>query len=412
MSDVMFRAIPLAKGTIGNPLLLWAPSWTVLTFFLAGCVTAGMVFAGTASYARKESVQGYLSPGTGVVRIQSPRSGTLATLAVANGDQVEVGRELFTVDASTALADGRMLDTVLADALLQQVNMLRDQRNAEQERAKGEAAELAAQIAGGEAELSSLRVQRQLLAKRVDLAGQRFKALDALHRKHYLAEADYRAREEDWLSQRQSLAAHDQRISAQEHALDQLRARPERLTAETADRLARIDAALADLSRRQVEAVAQAVQAVRAPVSGRVTALQAALGQRVDGSRPVLTVIPNDVALKAELFVPSRAIGFIRAGQRVRLMFDAFPFERFGTYEGTVASVSETVFAPDEVLGTVRPQEPSYRVSVRLDRQTVDAFGREVALQPDMTVRADIILEQRSLLQWLLEPLLSLRGRM
>ena len=47
-----------------------------------------------------------------------------------------------------------------------------------------------------------------------------------------------------------------------------------------------------------------------------------------------------------------------------------------------------------------------------LHRQTVDAFGREVALQPDMTLRADIILERRSLIEWLLEPLLSVRHRM
>jgi hypothetical protein len=40
------------------------------------------------------------------------------------------------------------------------------------------------------------------------------------------------------------------------------------------------------------------------------------------------------------------------------------------------------------------------------------AFGREVPLQPDMTLRADIILEKRSLIEWLLEPLLSVRHRM
>ena len=42
----------------------------------------------------------------------------------------------------------------------------------------------------------------------------------------------------------------------------------------------------------------------------------------------------------------------------------------------------------------------------------MDAFGREVPLQPDMTLRADIILEKRSLIERLLEPLLSVRHRM
>ena len=57
-------------------------------------------------------------------------------------------------------------------------------------------------------------------------------------------------------------------------------------------------------------------------------------------------------------------------------------------------------------------KEPSYRIVVRLARQDVDAFGQSVPLQPDMTVKADIVLEERSILEWLLEPLFSARGRM
>jgi membrane fusion protein len=51
-------------------------------------------------------------------------------------------------------------------------------------------------------------------------------------------------------------------------------------------------------------------------------------------------------------------------------------------------------------------------VTVRLDRQAIDAFGREVPLQPDMTLKANIVLEGRSLVAWLFEPLISARGRM
>jgi membrane fusion protein len=64
------------------------------------------------------------------------------------------------------------------------------------------------------------------------------------------------------------------------------------------------------------------------------------------------------------------------------------------------------------VTGPVMLREPAYRVKVALARQSIDAFGREVALQPDMTLSADIILEKRSLLEWLFEPLFSARGRL
>ncbi len=55
--------------------------------------------------------------------------------------------------------------------------------------------------------------------------------------------------------------------------------------------------------------------------------------------------------------------------------------------------------------------ERVYRVTVAIDHQTIEAYGKAVPLQAGMTLTADIILEKRSLIQWLLDPLLSLRGR-
>jgi membrane fusion protein len=57
-------------------------------------------------------------------------------------------------------------------------------------------------------------------------------------------------------------------------------------------------------------------------------------------------------------------------------------------------------------------KEPVYRVDVKLDRQNVSALGKEIALRPGMLVSADILLERRTLLEWLFEPVLQLRGRL
>ena len=53
--------------------------------------------------------------------------------------------------------------------------------------------------------------------------------------------------------------------------------------------------------------------------------------------------------------------------------------------------------------------EPAYKVTAQLDRPDIEAYGRRITLQPDMLLKADIILERRSLLQWLFGPLLSIR---
>ena len=52
---------------------------------------------------------------------------------------------------------------------------------------------------------------------------------------------------------------------------------------------------------------------------------------------------------------------------------------------------------------------PGYRVTAALERPDIDAYGKTVMLQPDMLLKADIILEKRSLISWLTNPLRSVR---
>ena len=72
----------------------------------------------------------------------------------------------------------------------------------------------------------------------------------------------------------------------------------------------------------------------------------------------------------------------------------------------------KAILLPTEVDMPVSLTEPVYQVNVQLDQQQIAAYGEQVPLQAGMLLSADIVLEQRSLLSWLFEPLFSLRGRL
>jgi membrane fusion protein len=148
---------------------------------------------------------------------------------------------------------------------------------------------------------------------------------------------------------------------------------------------------------------------VRAPIAGRISTLQAALGRSIDPRQSQLSILPQDSVLQAELFVPTQAIGFVRPGQQVRILYDAFPYQHFGTYGGRVAGVARTMLTGADLQGPLSLQQPAYKVTVVLNRQDVNAYGGRVPLQPDMLLKADILLDRRSLLAWLLDPPLSAR---
>jgi membrane fusion protein len=402
------QAVQAATALGSAPSIPAAPiSWQALGAFLVGSTVALAVFLGTAEYARKETVTGSLVTADGTARVSAGREGTVSGLGIKEGDRVEAGQALLTIGSPNGLESGGSLHANLIPIIDEQIRLLREQIEADPARVANEMIRLEASIQSIRAQRDAITSQRNLQAERVGAADERRQILFQLYAKGDGTKAALQEQESVHIASRQKLADLDRQLASVEGELEQAQLKREQLPVQQNERLSQLRLSLADRARERIE-----LEVVRAPVAGKVTALQVSAGQIVDATRPLLTLVPESHQLRAELFVPSRAIGFIEPGQRVRLMVDAFPYQRFGTHGGTIETVSQAILAPNEVFGRVLLKEPSYRVTVRLDRQTVDAFGRQVALQPDMMVQADIVLERRSLMEWLLEPLHSIRRRM
>jgi membrane fusion protein len=402
-----------AMGEQSSVSLPVAPlSWRLLGGFVFACLAVVVLFLATAEYARKETAGGSLVAAGGAVRVSALRGGVVTELKVREGDRVAAGQPLFTVASRQGLEAGGTLDAAVLASLDTQTQVLRDQIASDPARMANETRRLDATIASVTAERDALIAQRKLMAERVQVTEERRNTIARLAQQGHTTRAALQEQDEALLARRQNLAEIDRDLAAAEKELGQTELLREQLPVQQAERLAQLRLNLADRERQRAEAQAQRAQVIAAPLAGRVTALQASPGQIVDPNKPLLTLLPDGASLLAELFVPSRAIGFVEPGQRVRLMVDAFPYQRFGTLSGSVETVSQAVLSPNEIIGRTVLNESAYRVTVRLDRQAIDAFGREVPLQPDMTLKADIVLEGRSLVAWLFEPLIGVRGRM
>ena len=169
---------------------------------------------------------------------------------------------------------------------------------------------------------------------------------------------------------------------------------------------------ISELQQTMVQEAAKRETIIRAPITGIVTNITVSSGQSVAADAAFATILPAGSKLQVELLVPTRAIGFVTKGKEVSLRYEAFPFERFGQYRGVIADVSQTVWSPGDKVGPLTVREPAYRITAKLDRQSVEAMGQEIPLRSGMLVNADILLEKRSLLEWIFEPVLQLRGRL
>jgi membrane fusion protein len=202
------------------------------------------------------------------------------------------------------------------------------------------------------------------------------------------------------------------RLAEQEAGLQDTRSRIDQLGFQQRTRLAEIAVQSGQIAQRLAVIGAGLMQVVSSPVDGRISALHVLDGQSVGSETLVMNIIPQGSRVYAELLVPGRSVGMLDPGQAVDLRFDAYPFEKFGIQQATVEQVARSLLLPDDARFPVAVHEPVYRVRARLHRQSIDVEGDARSLSPGLTFQADILLGERTLLDWLLAPVIGASKRL
>lgn len=409
MSD-LFRKEVMDHATqrLQGEVVLAMPLATRLLGLLAiGVVLAVAVFVSTATYARKEMVSGWLTPERGVVRAAALTGGQLETLLVAEGDIVRAGDTIARLRLDAQTAGGGAGEQIL-ESLQSQSEAAARGAEAEIARLQSDAARLRASIAGLEEEAAGLLTEISLQRERVSLADDQVARAEQLVDRGFMSGREFDDRQSQALQARQTLAGLERnRTTLARQIADargELEAIPLRIEAERA----RAEAARASLEERTRSAQARTHLLITAPIDARVAALPVRAGAMVSAGEAVAVLIPQGDRLVAELYTPSRAAGFIAPGQEVRLMYQAFPHQRFGAGRGTITAVSTTVLAPTEIsIPGLQLNEPVFRVVAELDQESVNAYGEAIPLQPGMMLSADIIVDRRTLIEFLFDPLFA-----
>ena len=393
----------------GQVSLLQPLSTKIITWLIAASVALLVVYLFLGQYARRETVLGYLTPTAGTAKIFALQQGTIKESYVKEGQGVEKEQPLLAVETSQIAVNDQDVNTSMLATLGAQRNLLMNQIAAEEERRKSEHARLAASIGGLETEISELQAQIDSQNEQIRLSNSLISSVIGLKAKGIISELEYKRRELAALEQKQKLNSLNQQFAARQNQLTETRYSLEQLPTVMAGKVQNLRSELATTEQRIAEITGRRAYVIRAPAAGRISTLQATVGQFADPRRLLMEIIPNESVLQAELFVPARAIGFVEPGQEVRILYEAFPYQQFGTYRGRVNNISQTMLTKSDVSGPIDLKEPAYRVTAALDRSDIDAYGKRIPLQADMLLRADIILEKRSFMSWFLDPLLSLR---
>lgn len=362
------------------------------------------------SYARVVDAPGILATSTPSAQIQVPTGGIVQALNVAEGSIVRPGQVLAVIAVDRQLASGGgsagdSLKTIDARVRINDERVRLSGLELDAETVRLQKSEQAAL-----AQARSLEQQIALQQQIVTSNGRMFDQLSPVLQKGFVSKDEYERRRQTYLTSKQTLAGLQQSLIDRNAEADQARASLAKARTEALTELASIESDRGALDEARAETESHVQYVITAPLGGQVTAVQTAPGRVADPAVPLMTILPASSRLVADVYAPTTAIGFVRPGQEVRVLYDAFPYAEFGSFPGRVLSISRDVLDPRRSELPIQLKVPVYKVLVEVP-ETRAAADRGIQLKPGMTLRASMILERRSFLDWLLAPIGSYTKR-
>ncbi|MCB2403421.1 HlyD family type I secretion periplasmic adaptor subunit [Rhizobium ruizarguesonis] len=136
---------------------------------------------------------------------------------------------------------------------------------------------------------------------------------------------------------------------------------------------------------------------------------QRSVGSVVREAEPVVTLVPINVPLEAEVSINTRDIGRVAVGKEARVKLDAYPFQKYGTATGEVRTISQDTFLTGQQEQTATPSQPAapfFKARILLADTRLNATDVPVRLLPGMTVTTEIKVGNRTVISYFLYPLL------
>ena len=413
-------------------------------------LVAGLIASGLVSYVclgeitRKSKITGVTVPSGGSIAIVAPVNGMLKQIMVRDGEFVTAGQPILTLSTEHESSLGE-LSFLIGQQLVSRRESLLAEARLRSHQAEEKRKALTARAESVRLELQQLDQELGIAHQRHLLAREEFAKFELLESSGYISSMQAQQRREamlEWEARLVTLKRGRIQTEANLSALSsEIKLTKSSLTAEQTQ----FDRALSSLTQEAVENGAAGARQIVAPHAGAFTGLTNQVGQFVSAGQVLATLLSSQCQREVELnasacsgapistggpmevhlYAPSKTIGFVRAGQQVMIRYQAFPYQKFGLYEGKVLDVSVTPFSlaelPAQIAGTVSANaqaisgglngESLYRIRVELGIQHIQAYGTKFHIKPGMTLEADIVNDTRRIWEWILEPVMAFGRR-
>lgn len=400
-----------------------------LTTFVIGLgFIAFISWAGNTNVNEVARAQGEIIPSGYSQIVQHLEGGIIAEIMIEEGDLVQAGQELVRMGGigaeedfaglsqrqTTLLLQAERLKALAYDeepdfskiagedekAIAYQQRILESARDAYE----GEKKVLADQLAQKENTLERLIAQKETAEKELASGQELLTMKESLEESGSVSKKDLIDSERDVTRLEGDVNAIDAQISEAKQAISEFENRLQTLEVKTRDEaikeLENIETQIAQNKETLGKLKGRVARmSVQSPVRGLVKGLQVnTIGGVVGAGQPIMEIVPLDRTLIVEAHIQPRDIGSLNVGQAARVKVSAFDFSRYGVIEGELEFLSATTFIDDK-------GNSFYKGRIKLNKNYVGLDPKRNLILPGMTVEADIVTGEKTVLAYLLKPI-------
>lgn len=391
----------------GGLIIIQEISYTIILLFLSFFLILLIFFAFTASFNRFETVHGLVSNTSSTLKVFSPKPGLLTKIYVNEKDVVSTGDKLAILRSSVTALHGESSKELEKNEIVKQIDNLHTQLNVLTESFKIQKDSLELLKLNLVKKLESLNNKIIIQQKNLSLNESLWSKQQSLFRHRNISEVDIATAEKNFLSSKLNVEDLKESIadvtSELKKAVQDLDSLPNLLKTRSLP----LENEISVLRRQLINIENDIEVVVYASHGGQVSNILNKVGENISVQYPLLTILPVNSKFILELYVPSRAVGFVTEGMAVRARFNAFPSQIYGDLKAKVFEVSDTMLFPNEWPNPTGLQQPVYRVRAELEQQSFNIDGENIDLRAGLSVEADLILERRTFADIFFEPVLK-----
>ncbi len=384
-------------------------SQVMLTLLLSAWVLTAIVFISTQPFHDTVEVKGWVETSIPNVAIRSQeQAGVIEQVFVENGDSVTAGQVIATIVRSQGDAMGSQgiarQQANIKDEHTQNLAILTEKRNA----VVTEAHHLTKRIEATRQQLTILDEHLNSQTLQTQKTQSRWQALKEMAALGTISVSQLEQSELQILSLQQGkldLFVQSQQLKS---ALLDLQQRQQSNENQQTQYAHEQQLLILQTEQKQNALSEQLAYTVRASASGVIDNLQAHVGKSVSFKQVLTQISPNNPSFFVRLAIPSYQAAFIQLGQQVQVKVDGFPYQQFGSLRGTVTQMANEIIMPADVQHYATPiNQAVYLIDIGIDYQPATNTHKEISLRSGMTIQASIQKQQKTILEWLLAPLLD-----